>query len=143
MWIAISDFYCRDVQRISITSLSPRQSVADALLILSNEPATKYDIGVIIKTCTKNIEAQDKWPSEMMLGDTMIKENDLHIFLQAYARLKQPINKCKSAINLIRRAAAVDLNLATFIPLTVLWGILLSRICLLVLVISPKTSVLR
>ena len=70
---------------ISITSLSPRQSVADALWVLSNEPATKYDIGVIyIKLALKNIEAQDKWPSKMVLGETMIKENELHIFLQAF-----------------------------------------------------------
>ena len=111
MWIANFRFFIVVMfSVISITSLSPRQSVADALLILSNEPATKYDIGVInIKLALKNIEAQDKWPSEMMLGDTMIKENDLHIFLQAFGETEAAnINKCKSAINLIRRAAAVD-----------------------------------
>ncbi len=104
---------------IFITFLSPQQSAADALRVLSNEPASKYDLGVInMKFALEKLKNGANWPADMMAGDPLIKnDNKLHIPLSAFGKTEKiNIKKCTSAIEQVRKAAAVNPKTGTLYP---------------------------
>ena len=104
---------------ISITMSSSQRSNADALWALNNEPATKYDIGTIkLMVKLKEIEGGEKWPSEMYIGEPLIRDDKkLHIPLSANGKTEElNIKKCTAVIEQIRRAAGVDTENGTLFP---------------------------